>query len=97
LIYRLRKRDLSNEIVFDESKWKLSKENEKDLRNNEFSRCEKKPILIDFIDISFNQWIIEPKRFQSSYCTGSCKFPSNKVSLFIPSFSFWFRLITLKL
>lgn len=40
--------------------------------------CSKKSLLIDFMDLSFSDWIIQPMRFRSNYCSGGCKFPSNK-------------------
>lgn len=36
------------------------------------SLCRAVPITIDFGDLSFADWIIEPKSFQSNYCSGKC-------------------------
>jgi hypothetical protein len=36
------------------------------------SMCRAVPIIIDFGDLSFADWIIEPKSFQSNYCAGKC-------------------------
>ena len=43
------------------------------------AKCDTKPILIDFEDLSFSSWILEPKRYLSNYCSGGCKLPFNKV------------------
>jgi hypothetical protein len=45
-------------------------------------QCQLKPLIIDFSDMSFSDWIIEPKSYQSNLCVGTCKFPtSNNVRL----------------
>ena len=41
--------------------------------------CEIKPIIMDFSDLSFSDWILEPKSYQSNYCSGVCKFPLSEV------------------
>ncbi len=46
----------------------------------EHSECSKHSITIDFEDMSFSDWILEPKRFPSNYCSGVCKFPFSQVS-----------------
>ncbi|CAF0720249.1 unnamed protein product [Brachionus calyciflorus] len=43
-------------------------------------KCHSKALTVDFEDLSFSSWIIEPKRFQSNFCSGSCKYPYNKES-----------------
>ena len=66
---------LSEEFIDDDN---LSEEVlNADISNN---ICEKKSVTIDFEDISFSNWIIQPKRFSSNYCMGTCSFKSNKVS-----------------
>lgn len=42
--------------------------------------CSKHSITIDFEDMSFSDWILEPKRYPSNYCSGQCKFPLNQVN-----------------
>lgn len=42
---------------------------------NKITKCDKQSITIDFEDMSFSDWIVEPKRFPSNYCSGACKFP----------------------
>lgn len=46
----------------------------------EHSECSKHSITIDFEDMSFSDWILEPKRFPSNYCSGVCKYPFSQVS-----------------
>ena len=46
------------------------------------TECKTLPITIDFSDLSFSDWVVEPKRFQSNYCAGACKFPLNEVGCF---------------
>jgi hypothetical protein len=46
------------------------------------TECKALPITIDFSDLSFSDWVVEPKRFQSNYCAGACKFPLNEVGCF---------------
>ena len=75
----MQKREAKGEMVFDESKWNVA-EDVASATVGEANKCVKNPMLIDFADMSFNDWIIEPKRFQSNYCSGSCKFPLNKVN-----------------
>lgn len=49
----------------------------KKIRDDKFS-CKAQPIVIDFEDLSFSNWILEPKSFQSNYCSGTCEFPLNE-------------------
>jgi bone morphogenetic protein 3/3B len=81
--FRIHKRQLKKKenegVVFDESKFDKSL---LQLGSNAdyVKKCAKKSILIDFMDMSFSEWILEPKSYQSNYCAGGCKFPANKVS-----------------
>ena len=43
------------------------------------AKCGKQAITINFEDISFSDWILEPKSFQSNYCSGTCKYPLDQV------------------
>lgn len=80
------KRELSDDLnenetnlflSWNEKNWKQDL-NETELRKQRV-KCQTQPITIDFDDMSFSDWIIEPKSFQSNYCSGSCKFPIDKV------------------
>jgi hypothetical protein len=74
---------------FDDTKWNLNdyynhlsdnkKENE--IKLSERKKCRAEAINVDFDDISFSSWILEPKNFMTSYCSGLCKFPANNVKL----------------
>lgn len=76
----LKKRDAeSSEHVFDE---KFLPVDQSALLASDSNKCGTKSILIDFDDMSFSDWIIEPKRFTSNYCSGICKLGQfNQVSL----------------
>ncbi len=75
------KRSLNETVndLFDESKF-LMEESKKSEMSDE-NICSKQTILIDFNDMSFSDWILEPKSYQSNYCAGTCKFPLNKVKI----------------
>lgn len=83
------KRDLDSEEILNEANWTsllLPWDDERwnhDLNETkkEKIKCQTKPLIIDFHDISFSNWIIEPKRFMGNYCDGSCKHPYNKVNI----------------
>ena len=45
--------------------------------------CEARQMIIDFEDLSFSDWILEPKSFQSNYCAGICEFPLKEVFEYI--------------
>ena len=84
-VTRTYKRQLDNnmndELVFDESKFDKSLLQQLGSNADYVRKCAKKPMLIDFMDMSFSDWILEPKSFQSNYCAGGCKLsPANKVS-----------------
>lgn len=64
-------------LSWNENNWKKEM-NESEIKKEKI-KCQTQPITIDFEDMSFADWIIEPKSFQSSYCSGSCKFPIDKV------------------
>jgi hypothetical protein len=77
--------DVSLLLSWDDSSWNSTNTSEKvELENEaEISRdaCEIKPIVIDFSDLNFSDWILEPKSYQSNYCSGTCKFSANEVTL----------------
>ncbi len=64
------------QLLPEESNWEVE-ETEKDL-NNEYA-CKAKSLTIDFQDLSFSGWILEPKSFQSNICSGVCKFSQDEV------------------
>lgn len=35
--------------------------------------CSVKPFVIDFSDLGFSSWMIEPKNFMANLCSGSCQ------------------------
>ncbi|KAL1464274.1 hypothetical protein WDU94_003936 [Cyamophila willieti] len=43
-----------------------------------YQSCQKKSLIVNFSDLGWNQWIIEPQGFQADYCTGKCSFPISK-------------------
>lgn len=81
------KRDLDSRENLNEANWTsflLPWDDERwnhDLNETkkEKIKCQTKPLIVDFHDLSFSDWIIEPKRFHGNYCDGSCKHPYNKV------------------
>lgn len=73
--------DNNDGIVFDDSKFDRSLLQQLGSNANYVRNCAKKSMLIDFKDMSFSDWILEPKSFESNYCAGGCKLsPANKVS-----------------
>jgi hypothetical protein len=74
------KRDAGKqEDDYDEGNLLPSSWNEPVDDGNSKTDCKTLPITIDFSDLSFSDWVIEPKRFQSNYCSGVCKLPLNEV------------------
>lgn len=53
-------------------------ENKKKTSQVDQNACKAKSVTIDFKDLSFSDWILEPKSFQSNYCSGICKFSVNE-------------------
>ena len=43
------------------------------------AKCDKEAMLVDFEDLGFSSWIMEPKSFPSSSCSGICAFPTSQV------------------
>ena len=41
--------------------------------NGEMDSCSIKPLVIDFADLGFTSWIIEPRNFLANRCSGSCQ------------------------
>lgn len=39
------------------------------------SSCGRKRLTLDFDDVGWGGWIIEPKAFEIHYCSGTCEFP----------------------
>ena len=46
----------------------------------EFDACSVKPLVIDFADLGFTSWLIEPKHFLANRCSGSCQSKVNRFS-----------------
>ena len=42
------------------------------LTSMEPEKCGLKPLVIDFSDLGFSSWIIEPKSYVSNLCSGIC-------------------------
>ncbi|CAF1200222.1 unnamed protein product [Adineta steineri] len=40
---------------------------------SELDSCSVKPFVIDFSDLGFSSWMIEPKNFMANICLGSCQ------------------------
>lgn len=66
-------------LPWNENAWNMD-ENATDLMRAQESKCQTQPIKIDFQDIGFSTWIIEPKSFDSNYCSGKCNFAQNEVT-----------------
>lgn len=61
-------------LLANESFWKHN------LTEKVEDNCQTHPIDIDFDDIGFSSWILEPRRFGTNFCSGKCQFlPINKV------------------
>lgn len=60
--------DESVGTTFDSSKW-TEKEGESESKES----CRTRPMMIDFVDLTFSAWILEPQSYQSNYCGGTCK------------------------
>jgi hypothetical protein len=60
------------------------------LQKNNYSQqqCELKSILIDFDDLNLSDWIIEPKQFQSNYCSGQCTSLNDKILNHITNYAY---------
>lgn len=41
--------------------------------------CSRRNLRVDFADIGWSEWVIEPKAFDAYYCAGTCGFPMPKV------------------
>nr|XP_057910237.1 growth/differentiation factor 10-like [Doryrhamphus excisus] len=41
--------------------------------------CSRRNLRVDFADIGWSEWVIEPKAFDAYYCSGTCGFPMPKV------------------
>ncbi|XP_063244182.1 bone morphogenetic protein 3-like [Bacillus rossius redtenbacheri] len=37
--------------------------------------CRRRRLVVDFADIGWSGWIIEPRSFEAHYCAGRCPFP----------------------
>lgn len=44
--------------------------------------CSRRRLIVDAVDIGWNEHVIFPRQFQADYCAGSCPFPQSKVQLF---------------
>ncbi|KAI4812669.1 hypothetical protein KUCAC02_024038 [Chaenocephalus aceratus] len=42
--------------------------------------CSRRNLRVDFADIGWSEWVIEPKAFDAYYCAGTCGFPMSKVA-----------------
>lgn len=42
--------------------------------------CSRRNLRVDFADIGWSEWVIEPKAFDAYYCAGTCGFPMPKVA-----------------
>lgn len=64
----------------NESLWKQTEQMRKG-EDEVNAYCQTHSIDIDFDDIGFTSWLLEPRRFSTNYCSGKCRFlPVNKVS-----------------
>ena len=42
--------------------------------------CHVEHRILDFADIGWSEWILEPRAFQSNFCAGTCTFPNPQVT-----------------
>ncbi|XP_076854072.1 bone morphogenetic protein 10 [Brachyhypopomus gauderio] len=47
-------------------------------RNAKGNQCKKSSLYVDFKDIGWNSWIIEPEGYEAYECTGTCMYPLTK-------------------
>ncbi|XP_026872267.2 bone morphogenetic protein 10 [Electrophorus electricus] len=47
-------------------------------RNAKGNQCKKSSLYVDFKDIGWNSWIIEPEGYEAYECTGMCTYPLTK-------------------
>lgn len=43
------------------------------LSNAEMEKCAVKPLVVDFSDLGFSSWLIEPKTYSANLCSGQCE------------------------
>ncbi|XP_068597493.1 growth/differentiation factor 10 [Brachionichthys hirsutus] len=48
--------------------------------HNQHRGCSRRNLRVDFADIGWSEWVIEPKAFDAYYCAGTCRFPMSKVA-----------------
>jgi len=49
--------------------------------------CSRRRLIVDAVDIGWNERVIFPRQFQADYCAGPCPFPWSKVQLFSTLFT----------
>ena len=75
------KRDSDNADRLLADDWELERVGEVSASSQK--SCKAQPLTIDFSDLSFSDWILEPKSFQSNYCSGICQFSANEVNIYL--------------
>lgn len=48
---------------------------------NDQIMCQKRKMVVSFAEIGWGDWVISPKTFDASYCSGVCTHPPRKVSI----------------
>ncbi|XP_068183572.1 growth/differentiation factor 10 [Antennarius striatus] len=65
-------------LSFDEQTMRTARR--KQWVNNQHRGCSRRNLRVDFADIGWSEWVMEPKAFDAYYCAGTCGFPMSKVS-----------------
>lgn len=69
--------DSTQMLSWNVSSWN---KNETDLLSQQQKECQAHPFEVDFDDMGFSSWLLEPKRYGTNYCAGKCTFPVNQVN-----------------
>ncbi len=70
-VFRLRRYIEEKQTIIDSNNF-LSNWNDS-FPITESDTCLVKPFVIDFSDLGFSSWMIEPKNFMANLCSGSCQ------------------------
>ncbi|XP_062386338.1 growth/differentiation factor 10-like [Sardina pilchardus] len=63
------------ELRFDERTMKRARRRQ----GNEPRVCSRRYLRVDFADVGWSEWVLEPKAYEAFYCAGTCRFPVPKV------------------
>lgn len=66
-------------LSFDEQT--MRKARRRQWGDNQHRGCSRRNLRVDFADIGWSEWVMEPKAFDAYYCAGTCGFPMSKVGV----------------